>query len=624
MVTYGVKLHRSDILRLPEHPDACTEATFANWCNARVEAGERLAVDLFSGAGGLSLGIEQAGWKVAASVDHDVRALETHRHNFPGLALDLDLGSPEDRNRLVDLLQQTTIDLIAGGPPCQPFSRAGRSKIRSLVDAGVREVDDQRRDLWRGFLDVVLRVRPRAALMENVADMALGDDLLVVRTIVEALEEAGYHSQINLVDAWRHGVPQHRKRLILLARQDENLFRWPADQPRVSLREAIEDLPRLEEGIGGRSTSYLQPAAPSDFAALMRKDADSETLWDHMTRPVRDDDRTTFALMDSKTLYGTLPAENRRYRADTFDDKYKRLDWDDLSRSITAHIAKDGYWYIHPQEHRTLTVREAARIQTFPDRYRFAGTRSDAFRQIGNAVPPLLGEAAARALSTVEKSATPPDAPTTPPTWLQTRAQLAQWAAQQRMGDHWSAIPGPQMTPAVAAVVTLLSRTRIAPHASALALARLGDCAKISRRELDRLSTTLGTQRAGVLDRLRPLTGKQRIWKDPDQLETALALNSSESQLFRLLTGDDALLTTQAALRVAARVSGTESDTVNRLSDGKVDLARLVGGGSMAPARMAAVRLLGLTVCRKSQPLCHDCPLLTACHFAAHHRATLF
>ncbi len=103
-------------------------------------------------------------------------------------------------------------------------------------------------------------------------------------------------------------------------------------------------------------------------------------------------------MMDSSTLYGNLPPEKRRYSADTFDDKYKKLDWDSRSRSITAHIAKDGYWYIHPSELRTLTVREAARIQTFPDRFRFAGTRSDAFRQIGNAVPPLLGAAAAAVL----------------------------------------------------------------------------------------------------------------------------------------------------------------------------------------------------------------------------------
>ena len=96
--------------------------------------------------------------------------------------------------------------------------------------------------------------------------------------------------------------------------------------------------------------------------------------------------------MDAKTRYSDLPEDMRRYRADIFDDKYKRLEENGLSRTITAHIAKDGYWYIHPRENRTLTVREAARLQTFPDRYRFAGPPSAAFRQIGNAVPPFVGE----------------------------------------------------------------------------------------------------------------------------------------------------------------------------------------------------------------------------------------
>lgn len=623
MVTYGVKLQRSDILRLPEHTDACTEASFPTWCAKRVESGERLAVDLFSGAGGLSLGIEQAGWKVVASVDHDRRALETHRHNFPGLALDLDLGDPQHRDRLVTLLRRTTIDLIAGGPPCQPFSRAGRSKIRSLVDAGVRDADDARRELWRAFLDVVLRVQPRAALMENVSDMALGDDLLVVRTIVEALETAGYHTQVRLVDAWKHRVPQHRKRLILLARRDSDDFPWPAEQPKVTLRQAIEDLPRLGLGTGRRTMPYEMPADLPDFALLMRKDAVHDVLSDHMTRPVRDDDRTTFGLMTSSTLYGSLPAEHRRYRADTFDDKYKRLDWDDLSRSITAHIAKDGYWYIHPEEHRTLTVREAARVQTFPDRYRFAGTRSDAFRQIGNAVPPMLGEAAARALVPTEIHPTS-DAAADGPKWLRTRTGLAAWANDQRQGGYWFALPGPQTTPAIAAVVVLLARTRIDHAILVLTLSRLGNVSKLSKRQLDELQTALGASRCQVLDRLRPFTRSQKVWTDADDLETALGFNASEVDLFRLLTGADVLLNTQASLRVAARVNGTRSDEINRLSDGKVDLARLVGGGLQAPARMAALRLIGLTLCRKSEPRCGECPLVDTCHFASQHRTALF
>ena len=117
-------------------------------------------------------------------------------------------------------------------------------------------------------------------------------------------------------------------------------------------------------------------------------------MFDHITRPVREDDERAFQL-DGRRRPGTptCPTEMKRYRDDIFDDKYKRLDENGLSRTITAHIAKDGYWYIHPRQNRTLTVREAARLQTFPDWFRFAGPPSAAFRQIGNAVPPALARA---------------------------------------------------------------------------------------------------------------------------------------------------------------------------------------------------------------------------------------
>ena len=615
MSTYGVKLHRSDILGLRVHPGACTEETFAEWSRQKIDSGLRLAADLFAGAGGLSLGVEQAGWIVAASVDHDPRAGETHSANFPGLALDADLGSAESRARVVNVLGQTTIDLIAGGPPCQPFSRAGRSKIRSLVEEGARSPDDDRKELWRAFLEIVLQVRPRAALMENVPDMALGDDFLIVRTIVDELESAGYHTQVRLVDAWKYGVPQHRKRLIVLARRDIPRFVWPDSQPQVSLRDAIGDLPVLPDDnpVGARKQPYTEPDRLSEFATLMRKGAESRFIWDHMTRPVRADDRDVFERMDSRTLYSEIPVSLRRYKADTFDDKYKRLGWDDLSRSITAHIAKDGYWYIHPEQHRTLTVREAARIQTFPDHYRFAGTRSDAFRQIGNAVPPRLGEAAARALAPEAGVAAPRYAHSRS-RWYEARQQLADWARQQRVGSSWFAFPGPDVTPAVAVVVAILSagRSQLGDIAGAMSLIRGYD--KLTSRDVSELLDTLdGVRSAQDLVDLRCLTRKQKVWAKPDELAEELQLLPAETALLRLLSGQDVMLTSQTSLRVAARVAGSESGKVNRLTDGRVDLARLVGAGSEAPLRMAALRAIGMTLCLPNERHCDSCPLAQWC-----------
>ncbi|MFC9937550.1 DNA cytosine methyltransferase [Nocardiopsis alba] len=615
---YGVKLHRSDVLQLSEHPDACTEENFADWCATRTTSGARLAVDLFSGAGGLSLGLEQAGWTVAASVDADLRALQTHRANFPGLALNVDLGDQQERDRLISLLNTAQIDLVAGGPPCQPFSRAGRSKIRSLVELGRRDANDERKQLWKAFVDVVLKVRPRAVLMENVPDMALGDDFSVVRRIVHELETSGYFTEIQLVDAWKHGVPQHRKRLIVLARLDSDRFPWPDTDsiPNVHLREAIGDLPVLPEdpedelAVGARRMAYTTVEDPPAFVSLMRKEvAEADIIHDHMTRPVRSDDLEIFRLMDHRTLYSDIPEELRRYDAKNYDDKYKRLDWDNYSRSVTAHIAKDGYWYIHPEQHRTLTVREAARIQTFPDSFRFAGTRSDAFRQIGNAVPPLLGKSVASALKPDERGIP------TRNMWLDLHRELTKWGRAQSQ-KQWFLYP--EQGRASASLVSLLRPERDLPTQLPAALEEVRNKSKILKTDLENLKNSPGITEKwkNRLDRFNGLTSKRNIWKDDDDIVEALELKTSEEELFRLLRGNNIMLTSQASLRVALRVVRGETEMRNRLTDGRVNLARILGGGEDAPIRMAAIRQIGLTNCLPSEPLCFSCPLQKWCRFS--------
>lgn len=609
MAHYGVALQRSDALKLAAHPEGPTVRTLATWSAAQMAADRPIAVDLFSGAGGLSAGVEAAGWAVAAAVDHDERAVETHRHNFPGLALDMDLGEAEARDIFVKLFANIPVDLVAGGPPCQPFSRAGRSKIRSLVEAGMREQTDDRRELWSAFLDVALRLRPRAVLMENVPDMALGDDFRIIRIMVDALETAGYATTLRLVDAWRFGVPQHRKRLLLLARRDGHEFRWPEEQADVTtLRDSIGDLPRLNGATGAREMAYVRPTDPSSFTILMRKHCTPGVLHDHMTRGVRQDDLQVFQMMDSKTLYADIPERLRRYTADTFDDKYKRLDWDDVSRSITAHIAKDGYWYIHPEEHRTLTVREAARIQTFPDGFRFSGTRSDAFRQIGNAVPPLLGEAAAQALTA--PAAGPDSKPTN---WLAARRSLSRWAKRQRKSRYWFMLPGPAVTPPLAVAAAVLSGARQDPEHIGEALRSLRGLATLDANALTSAEESVSGKAASALARLRPLVRQKKAWLEPTTVAAIVGLKPAESEIYALLCGDDVLLRSQGVLRVAARVNGTKSHESNRLTDGRIDLARLVGSGEGAPLRMGALRLLAATRCGVHVAVCKGCPLADWC-----------
>jgi DNA (cytosine-5)-methyltransferase 1 len=615
---YGVRLMRSDDLVLPEHPAGCDLETFPSWTADRVASGARLAVDLFSGAGGLSLGAEQAGWLVAAAVDNDPKSVLTHRHNFPGLAHQADLSDPAERRSLVRLLKSAPkIDLVVGGPPCQPFSRAGRSKIRSLVRGGVRDENDPRRELWQVFLDVVLKLAPRAVLMENVPDMALGDNYRAVRSIIERLERNGYYTDLRLVDAWKFGVPQHRKRLILLARNDVSRFHWPEPTDRrTTLLETIGDLPTPAGEVGARVTSYSESDNLPDFARRLREGAPNGIVWDHMTRAVRPDDREIFDMMDSTTLYSDIPERLRRYKADTFDDKYKRLDWQDVSRSITAHIAKDGYWYIHPDQPRTLSVREAARIQTFPDRFRFAGTRSDAFRQIGNAVPPLLAETAASALSVAPEDVRPRRRSYP---LLRARAALTEWADGRRNTDEWFMVPGPGTTVPVALLAALLTakprdRATIAP-----ALEKARGQHRLDREALLSVELALPTFAARqAVRRLEPLADDPTSWtRLPEEIAELVRLKPAERDTFLVLCGLDVMLDSQAARRVASRFAGSESSSRFKLTDGRTDLARLMGAGEDAAGRIAALRLIGSSLCRDSEQTCDGCPLARWCIEAA-------
>ena len=582
MATYAVKLERSAPLVLPRHPNAPGAEAFAEWCAAAKSAGRPLAVDLFSGAGGLGAGVEAAGWTVVAAVDHDAAALETHRANFPGLALDVDMSDKEQVDELIFFFFFLEIDLVAGGPPCQPFSRAGLAKIRSLVNDGMRDADDARKELWRSFLDVVLSLRPRAVLMENVPDMAIGDDLAVIRAIAHQLEGAGYIVDYRLLDAWKYGVPQHRKRFILQARNDGALPMWPeprSDRPVV--RDAIEDLPLLHGTTGARELPYVGVPKRA-LAKVLRGSDHGHVIYDHMTRPVRDDDRKAFALMTSTTLYSDLPENLRRYRSDTFNDKYKRLAWDDLSRTITAHIAKDGYWSIHPSEHRTLTVREAARIQTFADSFRFAGTRSDAFRQIGNAVPPLLGEA-------VAQSALPLRQPRHEQSPLPAiRAALTEWATHRRQ-SRWWLFPGPEMTAPAALIASLLNVHRLPVTASASIMAPVRGAPHLTPGILDHVSgqdlSATRRQSLCMLQRELPMP-KQSDWDH----HAEAVLGDTQLRIFSLLQGRNELLLNNHIAEVVTLLTQLPEGHRGLRTDIKVALAQLVSVGPCAALRMAAIR----------------------------------
>ena len=618
---YGVTQRRSPPLRLSRHLGSPVEGEWDAWVRNSTRP---IAIDLFCGAGGLSHGLEAAGYRVALAVDLDEWALESHAHNVPGPAVRLDLGAAQARDEIVTMFAGIQVDLIAGGPPCQPFSRAGRSKIRSLVDQGIRDPVDLRKDLWRAFLEVVERIRPRAVLMENVPDMALGDDMIVLRAMIDQLEQAGYEVDARIVDAWRHGVPQHRQRLILVGIQGGGMFNWPGSAERVTVSRAIADLPVLDvvpdRPIGAQVMAY-SPREMSDFARKARKECTGSTagvVHDHVTRPVREDDFEAFKLMSAGTLYSDLPAVLKRYRDDIFTDKYNRLDWSDLSRTITAHLAKDGYWYIHPDQHRTLTIREAARLQTFPDTFRFAGSRSHQFQQIGNAVPPALGEVIGSAVleSLRQEEQPPPRVSTRRSTF---RERLALWAQDDKADAPW-AYPGDAWPVAVG----LLSATRglegwlvadqmlrLVPDAEAIRSPSFRLIKRFTRSERHRkIVTRIAMTAAAVVE--DPDGWASENWRD------AVGLGPSQRRWFDLLTGESTgLVASAAALRVASRVSGTSSESQN--STQRMELAKLIGSGEEAAVLNVAMHRFGTAVCKPRDPDCHLCPVAQACIGSAHY-----
>ena len=356
------------------------------------------AIDLFSGAGGLSLGLEQGGLSVVAAADSDSVAMETHSANIPGLTWVGDLSNPANFIEQLDRWGIDSVDLLAGGPPCQPFSRAGTVKIGNLVKAGSRPVYDTRADLWQSFFAILDRLTPRAMLFENVPDFARAQGGALLVSLVDELRNRGYKVYVQELKAWHYGVPQHRSRLFVVGVAAGLSFSWPKPvERRPTVWHAIGDLPAVPPDTREEVQRYeCQPT--STLAKALREglqDAEAGLIRDHITRAVRPDDAAIYRHMKPGDTYLDVPEHLRRYRSDIFDDKYFRLSFEDVSRTITAHIAKDAYWYIHPQQDRTLSVREAARIQTFPDRFRFAGHPTSRFRQIGNAVPPMLASAIA-------------------------------------------------------------------------------------------------------------------------------------------------------------------------------------------------------------------------------------
>ena len=370
--------------------------------------------------------MQRAGWRVLAAIDFNPAAVATLQDNLArpsraGLkpvahALQRDLTSypPE---KLASLLGTTQVDAIVGGPPCQGFSKVRR------VDGsnnGPRLVHDPRRHLYREFLRYVDFFQPRVFVMENVLGLrtaAGGAYFTAVQKEARELGRAkggpGYRVHGQIEDAWELGVPQKRRRQLIIGVRGDLPGYFPPDLkpapravPHACLGDAIGDLPILRADSGedereydfGRRNDHVErwpESALSYLCSVLEIDC-ARTLTNHTARPHSERDLRDF----SRLREGESSAAAMRrgvefefpYDKTTFKDRYTRQSRSEPCSTIAAHLSKDGLMFIHPTQNRSLTPREAARIQSFPDWFRFPESRTHAFRLIGNAVPPLVGK----------------------------------------------------------------------------------------------------------------------------------------------------------------------------------------------------------------------------------------
>lgn len=382
-------------------------------------------VDLFSGCGGFSLGLEWAGLKCLAAIDFNESAISTLRVNHPNvphaLVKDLTKFSPKDLDKL---LGSEPVDILVGGPPCQGFSKARQV---DGANHGGRLVHDSRRDLYKEFLRFVIYYQPSLFVMENVPGIksAAGGEFFT-RVQVES-RELGYRVIPYEVQAWRFGVPQKRiRQLIIGTRRELPLFipdryirathadsgyeRLQGLEPAVTLGEAIGDLPEIYPGDEQFERRYDKAARQSHLKRYGRRFIyevlqanKAGALTGHTARPHSLRDLRDFArLREGETSRQAIARGVEMefpYDRENFKDRYTKQHRDQLCSTIVAHLKKDGLMFIHPTQIRSLTPREAARIQSFPDTFIFPAERTNSYAQIGNAVPPLVGKAMGLAIS---------------------------------------------------------------------------------------------------------------------------------------------------------------------------------------------------------------------------------
>ena len=405
-------------------------------------------IDLFSGAGGLTEGFRRPEYNILAHVEMSVDACQTLRlrddyyqlkkrnmlqqyRNFLDGKISLSeleqqCGLRQKALTINETIDTGTIDVILakidsklsnrqvhgiiGGPPCQAYSTVGRKRNEAKKET------DKRIYLYRFYIQFLEHYKPEFFLFENVRGLLSFKDLDGKRLFPKMKQEfeaitdkLGYHIDWKLIDCSEFGVPQERKRIILYGQRNDlpkfSFFERLADLQETpgTVGELFRDLPKLKAGETCNKYSKAQPCA---FVVENLRTPASK-LTQNVARPNRELDLKIYKIAAEKRAkhkilhYNDLPEDLQTHNnKKAFLDRFKAVPADGVSQTVVAHIAKDGHYYIHPdvEQNRSITVREAARIQTFPDDFYFMGSRTQAFKQIGNAVPPYLAKKMAQTI----------------------------------------------------------------------------------------------------------------------------------------------------------------------------------------------------------------------------------
>lgn len=315
-------------------------------------------IDLFAGAGGLSLGFDNAGFKNLFSVEFIKTYAETYEKNFPKHKMIVDDIKNIDNDKIKQLIGNNSVDIIVGGPPCQGFSIAGK--------IGRNFIDDDRNRLFKEFVRFVDLLKPKMFIMENVSAMERHNNGKTIKEISEEFKKCGYDIKYKVLLASEYSVPQERRRIFIVGTKFKNSFQFPEkSSTMVTVEDAIKDLPRLESG---------ECSSIPNHNAMKH----SKQMLEKMSYIKDGGDRND------------IPEDIRPKSGDP--RKYIRYNSKKPSFCITGDMRK----VFHYSQNRALTCRELARIQTFPDSFIFYGNSGQIQQQIGNAVPPLLAEKIAR------------------------------------------------------------------------------------------------------------------------------------------------------------------------------------------------------------------------------------